>query len=268
MSIIKLFTTITILVICLQSCVTTKKEQLTILHCGSTSGNYINMPDIKIKKFDIISIAISEPNAKLSELSPCVNGYITESAGGGISTPNEAANFLVDAEGNIYQNCIGKVLAEGKTLIELQNELAEKLKPYIYKLSAPIVQVRIINFKYSVEGEVSLPGTKNVENNRVNILEAIAASGGLKIFAQRDSVVVIRQQSNGKHEYGYINLKNKDIVNSPYFYLQQNDYVYVPPTHKRQVNEDRTFDRYFGIGTSIVGTITSIISLFLILRNN
>ncbi len=251
----------------LWSCTPTSKEQLTILHCGPNVSNYVNNPKLTIKKHDILSITITDPSAKASELSPCVNGFISESAANN-SFGSTKTEFLVDEEGNILHNCIGKVFVEGKTTIDIQNELTQKLKPFVTNTSNLLIQVRLVNFKYSVEGEIGLPGVKTVDNNRVTILEAIAASGGLKIFAQRDSVMIIRQLKEGKHEIGYINLKNKDVINSPYFYLQQNDYVYVPPTRKRQINEDRTFDRYFGIGTTIVGTITSIISLFLILRSN
>lgn len=246
-------------------CTPTNKQQLTILNCdnGNVAQNNYNIPKISIKKYDIISVEVTDPTAKLNELSPCVQGFITE--GQIASQIAGAKNLLVDELGNIQFNCIGNLYVEGKTTIDIQNDISNKLKVFIKN---PLVIVRLVNFKYSVEGEVGIPGIKTVENNRVNILEAIAASGGLKIFAQRDSVMVIRELKDGKRAIGYVNLKNKDVLNSPYYYLQQNDYVYVPPTRKRQINEDRTFDRYFGIGSTIVGTISSIISLFLILRNN
>lgn len=246
-------------------CVPINRQTLAILNCDS--GDSINnrnnkLPILLIKKYDILDVIITDATAKASELSPCVNGFIVESgaSGGG---GNEAKSLMVDENGLLNLNCIGNITANGKSITEIQNEIKTKLKSFI---TNPLVIVRLKNFKYSVEGEVGAPGLKLVENTRVTILEAIASSGGLKIFAQKDSVYIFRETYTGKIEKGFVNLNNRNIINSPYYYLQQNDYIYVPPTKKRRINEDKTFDRYVGLGVSIVGVITSIV-LLITLRN-
>lgn len=247
----------------ISGCVPINKQTLTILNCDNVdtvAEKNRKLPILVIKRFDILDITITDATAKQAELNPCINGFILETGGGGAVTTKE---FLVDVNGLIKLNCFGDQLVVGKTILEIQSEITSKLKTY---LSNPLVVVRLKNFQYAVEGEVGAPGAKIVQNTRATILEAISLSGGLKIFAQKDSVQIFRELPSGQIERGYVNLNNKNIINSPYYYLQQNDYIYVPPTKKRKINEDKTIERYIGLGTSILGVISSLLIL-ITLRN-
>ena len=249
----------------LVSCTPINKQTLAILNCdyGDTLyGKQQTAPKIVLKKLDILEISITDATAKSSELSPCVSGFIMDGGAAGAAALSKV--LMVDENGMINLNCAGEILVLGKTITDVQNEIKTKLKPFI---SNPLIVIRLKNFQYSVEGEVGFPGSKMVENTRITILEAISSSGGLKIFAQKDSILIIRELPNGVRERAYVNLNNRNIINSPYYYLQQNDYVYVPPTRKRKLNEDKTTDRYIGIGNAIIGSITSIVLLLVTLRN-
>ena len=115
----------------------------------------------------------------------------------------------------------------------------------------PSVQVRLINAKVSVLGEVTKPGLVSMSGNRLTILEAIAAAGDLTPFGKRDNVLVTREV-NGKMEMARVNLRSADLYNSPYYYLQQNDVVYVSPNKVRAVSSTNA-----GLWVSVVGTALS-----------
>jgi polysaccharide biosynthesis/export protein len=264
-TLLSIFSIIVIAIIA--SCKTNKPNTFAMLTCDLRDtgiSGITNPPQLLIKKYDILKILLSDPTAKGSELAPCVMGQISDNLSTGTQVPTDKdKEILVDEEGEIQYNCIGKIKAEGKTIKALEEEMVLKLKKY---LNNPMVVIRLANFKYTVEGEVNAPGVKSVENNRVTVLEAIAAAGGIKAFAQRDSVLLIRELINGKKETVNLNLKNTNITNSPYYYLQQNDYIYIRPSRKKQINEDRTVDRYVSLAGTIIGTISSIALLIFTLN--
>lgn len=188
-----------------------------------------NSTPIRLQTDDLLSITVYNSN----ELDPKViapfnlAAAATESKVG--SGDNTAVNYRVDENGNISFPVLGAIRVAGLTPAEVREVLVVKLKKY---LNDPIVNIRLLNFKITVLGEVARPGTYTVSTERVNVLEAVGMSGDLTTYGRRDSVLVIREQ-NGLRQYEYLNLKSREVFASPYFYLRQNDIVYVEPMKEK-----------------------------------
>lgn len=161
----------------------------------------------------------------------------TTSGGGGGGAANSAQNlgYLVDMSGFIDYPVIGKIKVSGLTLRQLKDLLADKLKAYVKE---PVVEANIINFRVTVFGEVGRVGQIVAANQKISILDAIAAAGDIPITGRKDNVLIIRE-TEGKREYARLNLNSRTLFSSPYYYLKQNDIIYVEPARiRRQENND------------------------------
>ena len=143
--------------------------------------------------------------------------------------------------------------------MQLSEFLKEKISAYV---KSPIVNVKLHNFKISVLGEVTKPGVQKVLSERITVLEAIGGAGDLTIQGQRDNVLIIREV-NGKKEFKRLDLTSSDLFSSPYYYLQQNDVVYVEPNKARKGNSRYSQSAQFNISlaSSIVSAVSVIASL-------
>ena len=181
-----------------------------------------------------------------------------QSSGSGSNYTVELFNgYLVDQEGFIYFPVIGKIAVEGLTIEEAKSKLIELLKKYI---NVPIVNMRFLNLKITVLGEVNNPGTIRLSNKRVTLLEAIGMAGDLSIYANRENILIIREE-NGERTTERLNLKTAEIFTSPYFYLQQNDVIYVEPTKARIATVADPVQRFISYGSGIIAIVTLIIAL-------
>ncbi len=159
--------------------------------------------------------------------------------------------YLVNNEGNIDFPVLGRLHVGGLTKNQAEDLIREKLKPYLRE--EPIVTVRMVNYKISVMGEVARPGTFTVNNEKVNILEALAMAGDLTIWGKRDDVMLIREDAKGKREIITLNLNDANLITSDHYYLQQNDILYVTPNKTKAKNSD------IGSSTSLWFSATSIL---------
>jgi polysaccharide biosynthesis/export protein len=159
--------------------------------------------------------------------------------------------YLVNNKGEIDFPVIGRLKVGGLTKNEAEDLIREQLQPYLKE--SPIVTVRMANYKISVLGEVNRPGTFTVGNEKVNILEALAMAGDMTVYGVRDNVKLIREDAKGKREIINLNLNNAELVVSPYYYLRQNDIIYVTPNKTKAKNSD------IGSSTSIWISATSIL---------
>lgn len=171
--------------------------------------------------------------------------------------------YLVDNDGMINFPVLGRLKVGNMTKREVEEMIREKLRPYITE--EPIVTVRMANYKISVLGEVAKPGTFTISNEKVNILEALSMAGDMTIYGVRDDVKLIREDEDGKREIIKLNLTNAAIVTSPYYYLKQNDIVYVKPNKMKAKNSDigNTTSLWF-TGTSILVSIASLLATILL----
>ena len=167
--------------------------------------------------------------------------------------------YLVDGNGNIEFPVIGQINVLNKTKQDIIDELQSKISVYI---NNPIINVRIMNFKVTVQGEVNRPGVHTITSERLTITEALSLSGDLTIYGNRNNILIIREE-NGERISERIDLTKTDFINSPFYYLKQNDIVYVEP-NKTKVNASAV-----GPNSSIFISIASLMItiIALIVRN-
>lgn len=167
--------------------------------------------------------------------------------------------YLVDNNGNIDFPVLGMVKVMGLTNRECEALLRQKLQPYLKEV--PNVTVRTSNYKFSVLGEVGHPGTYTTDAEKVTVFEALAQAGDMTLFAVRNDVQLLREDSTGLRRVYHLDLTQADIAQSPHFYLQQNDVVYVKPTRAKV--RSNTFSGNASIWITLLGLVTSVTSLVL-----
>ena len=169
-------------------------------------------------------------------------------------------NYLVDNEGNIDFPIIGTVHLGGLTKSEAEQLIQTKIKPYMSATENPIVTVRMSSYSISVLGEVTRPGSYQVSREKITILEALAQAGDLTIYGVRNRVKLIREDASGQKAIHVLNLNDAGIINSPYYYLQQNDVVYVEPNKvKAQNSSVGSMTTLWFSATSILISLTSLL---------
>ena len=169
---------------------------------------------------------------------------------------------LNDNNGIIDFPVLGRVAVGGLTKSQCEQLIHDKIKPYLNASENPVVTVRMSSYSISVLGEVNRPGSYQVSREKINVLEALAQAGDLTIYGVRDNVKLIREDAKGKKRIYLINLNDANLLTSPYYYLQQNDIVYVEPNKVKARNSS------IGQSTTLWLTSTSIlISLSSLLYN-
>ena len=168
--------------------------------------------------------------------------------------------YLVDNAGFINFPVVGQLKVGGLTKSEAEKMIEDKIRPYMAAEENPIVTVRMTGYQISVIGEVARPGTFTVSREKISILEALAQAGDLTIYGQRKNVQLIREDATGKKSIYVFDLTDADIINSPYFYLQQNDVVYVTPNKvKAQNSSVGSMTTLWFSATSILISLTSLL---------
>ena len=190
--------------------------------------------DLRIQPDDLLSITVTSYNLEASKPFNMEAGNLTAMAQALQGVTNVAemlTGYFVDTDGNIDFPIIGKLEVNKKTLGEVKTLLSTRLKDY---LKDPVVNIRFLNLKVSVLGEVFKPGTIRLTNKRLTIFEAIGMAGDMTPYSNRSNIVIIREK-NGQRMIKRLNLQSSSIFKSPFYYLQQNDVVYIEP-NKTKVN--------------------------------
>lgn len=207
--------------------------------------------DAKIMPKDILQIQVFSMSPEASDPFNLMRGSTAVSSSTSNTNQNSVYNYLVDNDGTIVMPIIGQVQVGGLVKKEAEQLILSKIQPFLSESENVVVHVRMMNYKYAVLGAVRSPGLYTTQNEKVSILEAIAQAGDLTTFAYRDRIFVIRESSDGEKEYHQLNINDANIISSPYYYLQQNDVIYVEP---RKIESRNAF---FSANTSILLTITS-----------
>lgn len=241
-----------ILIILLSSCGSYKKIPYfqDLNHASLTQEQVKNFSPLIIQPADILGINVSSRNPESSAIFSIANGSNSDASG-----EKSISGYLVDQNGNIYLPLIGKLKVAGISTSDLRDKLNQMLLTY-YK--DPVVNVKLLNFKVSIFGDVLRPNTYSLQNERTTITQALSLAGDLNITAMRTNVILIREQ-DGKRNYIPIDLTSKNIFESPYFYLKNNDEIYVQPDRTKYATVDRGYRTATLIlsGLSIIAIVLS-----------
>lgn len=217
--------------------------------------------EVYIHNDDLLAIMV---NSKNPELALPFNMPMVSYQLGSQSAPQQRVlGYLVDTNGDIDFPILGKLHVEGLTRLQLTDLIKQRLIDEDL-IKDPIVTVQFLNYKVSVMGEVNRPGSFNISGDRITLLEALSMAGDLTIYGRRDRVAVIREK-DGKRTILMHDLRSSDIFNSPCYYLQQNDIVYVEPNKSKAGQSEINQNKSVGVWLSAASILVSIASLIVTL---
>lgn len=214
---------------------------------------------LRIQSNDMLAIVVSSLSEESNALFNVLNASAVtiprfSSGGGGGSQP---IGYLVDASGEVSMPLLGKVKLAGLTLEEASEFTKNQLSRYIKE---PTANVRILNHKFTVIGEVARPGIYNLDDNSTSLPEVIGMAGDLTVFGRRNNVMLIRTVNN-KREVIKLDLTSRKILNSPYYFIENNDVVYVEPNSGKITSTDRTL-QLLPVVVSILTTTLLVVRFF------
>ncbi|HNP32792.1 MAG TPA: polysaccharide biosynthesis/export family protein [Flavobacterium sp.] len=246
------------------SCIS--KKELIYLQDNKDSESQVvtpsNQKPYRLQTNDILIITIKAIDPKLVEIFNASNG---QSGGTAVNEQNSYfTGYSVDDHGNIRLPILGEINVLGFTIEEVRSKVEKMLHEQYFKMEAGIfVIVKLAGFRYTINGEVGSTGTKVLFQDRVNIMEAIANAGDIEVTGDRKDVKVIRRYPQGSETFS-IDLTDSKAVNSPCYYLQPNDYIYVKPLKQKTWGTGKT-------GIESLTTIITLLSLatttYLLLKN-
>lgn len=261
---LRLITILAVTALAFSSCVTQKNltylRDVNAQSADSINKYFVPSAEVTIKPGDAITIFVSaldqEAVAPYNLPTIAFNDPTTEQ----VKTTPMLLTYRVDENGDIEMPVLGKLHVEGLVRAETEQLIKTALEKHVVK---PMVQVNLINARVSVLGEVARPGTVNISHGRLTILEALAAVGDMTPYGRRDNVLISREVQ-GKLEFARINMTSPDLLTSPYYYLQQNDVIYVAPNGVRAINSTNV-----SLWLSMVSTVASAATVIVtVLRYN
>lgn len=218
--------------------------------------------DPRIQPDDILSINIQTVDPAATQV--LATGTLQNSAVGattaGSTGSQVISGYLVDNSGNIELPVLGKIKVSGLTTEQAREEIrtnASKL------FKAPTVNLRFANFRITVMGEVAKPGVYVASNEKVNILDALGLAGDLTIYGKRENIALIRQFEDGSRKMIRLDITKSEILNSEYYYLRQNDYIYVEPIKSKVVASDAIQNRSVSVITAVTAALISLIAVLI-----
>lgn len=209
----------------------------------------------KLQPDDELSITVNSTNPSATAVynlpytNPAVRGSMQAAA------QPQQQTYVVDSKGDIKFPLLGEIHVQGMTVEQLREYLTERISKDV---KDPMVNVRLLNFKVYVAGEVKNAGPVELNGNRCTILDAITAAGDLTEYGERSNVLVIREE-NGERKFAHLDLNSSDILSSPYYYVNQNDYIYIEPNATRQANSKYNQNNSYKL--SLTSTIVSAASV-------
>ncbi|MEO6613323.1 MAG: polysaccharide biosynthesis/export family protein [Chitinophagaceae bacterium] len=220
-----------ILPLYLLSCGTVKRLPYYLEHVtDSTVSKDVKIQELRIQKNDLLSIQISSLSTNL-QADQIYNQPI-------IAGATEGSGFLVDLNGNIEHHRLGTIHAEGLTKSQLAAEIKQRLTEPVELLKSPTVVIRFKELKITMLGQVGQQGVIKIPGESITILQAVGLAGGIPDYGKRTNLKVLRE-IDGKREIGIVDLSSKDLFDSPYYYLMQNDVIVVEQTNRKLNDEDQ-----------------------------
>ena len=217
--------------------------------------------EVYIHNDDLLAIMVNSKNPELA--LPFNMPMVTYQLGSQSAPQQRVLGYLVDTNGDIDFPILGKLHVAGLTRLQLTDLIKQRLIEEDL-IKDPIVTVQFLNYKVAVMGEVNRPGSFNISGDRITLLEALSMAGDLTIYGRRDRVAVIREK-DGKRTILFHDLRSADIFNSPCYYLQQNDIVYVEPNKAKAGQSEINQNKSVGVWLSAASILVSIASLIVTL---
>lgn len=215
-----------------------------------------------IQPDDILSINVQTVDPAATQIITASN--LQNSAVGSTSvgsTGSQTINgYLVDKNGYVEIPVLGKLKLQGLTTQQARELIRARAEQFF---KDPTVNVRFANFRVTILGEVEKPGTYVVPNEKITILDALGLAGDLTIYGKRENVLLIRQYADGRREAVRLDLTKSSVLNSPYYYLRQNDYIYVEPVKSKLVASDAIQNRNVNILTAISASVLSLLAILI-----
>lgn len=260
------FSIFALMILMLASCASSKQVAYFQNAVDGVVKRSEGLYDAKIMPKDILTITVSTTNPEAATPFNLTISNTLNATGQMYSGSGVLQTYLVDNNGEIEYPVVGKIKVAGLTKNECQELVKSKIKAFLAEDEDPIVTVRMSSYRVTIIGEVRSPGVIPVGTEKMSILEALASAGDLTIYGKRDNVMLIREEANGQKTVHRLNLNDANIISSPYYYLQQNDIVYVEPNGVQAKNS--AIGSSTTIWFSFVGIVTSVASLLVnILRD-
>jgi polysaccharide export outer membrane protein len=258
---------ITWIILAITSCANIKNFQYLQGQYDTVQISKVKVPEPIIQKDDLLGITVysDDPIATAAVTNPMVNSSANAaSSTNGASIANSAAGshipgYLVNQQGEIQLFKLGMIPAAGKTKKQLADTLT-LLYSNMGLLKNPYVEVRFLNYKVTVIGEVNKPGPINIPTDKVSAFEAIGLAGDISQYGRRDNVLVIRE-TNGVRRFGRLNLKDPNVFLSPYYYLEQNDLVIVDVSKNKSAINNQSTLQTISIGATLLSVFAVIYSV-------
>ena len=260
---LKLYFLLGLNILLITSCADKKKiayyQNINQVATQETEYNF----ESKIQPDDLLMIVVSAPDAEAAAPFNLEAISVPTAIGQTTQGQRQQQLYLVDANGLIQFPVLGEINVIGQTKTEIVTLLKNKLK---YAIKEPIINMRIVNFKVTVQGEVTKPGSFTIASERVTLPEALSLAGDLTIFGKRDNIILVREVNN-KKTFNRIDITKADFIRSPYYYLSQNDLIYVEP-NKAKANTSAVFNQNGTIWIALASLISSVVlSIFIINKN-
>ncbi len=248
----------------LSSCISTKKINYFENKDQVDLALSKHLFDAKIMPKDILQIQVFSMTPEAAQPF-----NLMKLTGGSVSTTTSSNgqgtvyDYLVDNDGNIEYPVLGTLHLGGLSKTEAEQLIKSKIQPYLAEAENVVVHVRMINYKYAILGGVNRPGVFTTRNEKVSILEAIAQAGDLTTFAYRDRIYLIRENADGQKDFHQLDINDANIISSPYYYLQQNDVIYV---EQKKIQARNAFisantSIWFSLASSLMSIATFILAL-------
>ncbi len=225
-----------LMVTCFASCINSKKttyfqplQNRTDIDTMAIKENFA----ITLHTGDILNITVNSLSPEANTMFNIFPAAAQSQGGGALSS---AIGFLIDVDGNITLPLAGKIMVAGLTNKAAAELITKTLEKYLVQ---PTVNLRVLNYKISVLGEVAHPAVFSVTNEQITLLEAITLAGDVTVYGKRKNILIIRE-ADGKREFARVDITNRALFNSPYYYLHPNDIVYVEPVKTKFNNGNLT----------------------------
>lgn len=236
-------------------------QNIDSISLAASKGLY----DARIMPKDELTITVSTTDPKAAvPFNLAVSQVLNPTGNISSSSAGSLLPYLVDNDGYIDFPVVGRLHVQGLTKGQCEDLIKSKIRPYLAASENPVVTVRMSSFRVTVQGEVKAPKVVPVSQEKMSILEAITAAGDLTIYGKRDNVLLIREDATGEKHAVRLNLNDANLINSPYYYVQQNDYIYVEPNATASKNSEigQSTTLWFSATSILISIASLLVTIF------